>query len=94
MAIKKVKSFSDWLNFGFTLPKNDSFAKWNKEAKELRKSRIAQICDICDISSTTVINIEKGTFGMKDEYLEAIVSIAEQPLVFCFGKDYLLVDLE
>jgi len=91
--IKKVLSFSDWLNFGFTLPKNDSFAKWNKEGKELRKSRIAQICDICDISSTTVINIEKGTF-YKDIYAEAIVSLAEMPLVFKHKENYFLVDLD
>jgi hypothetical protein len=96
MAIKKVLSFSDWLDSGYNEPKGDNFKDWNRTAKAMRAERIAMVADICDVSTTTVLNLELGNYGLKDYYLEAIVSLAGQPLVFMDkkNKDFLLVTLE
>lgn len=95
MAIKKVLSFGQWLDEGYESPKVD-FKDWNRTAKAMRAERIAMVADICDISTTTVLNLECGNYGIKDYYLEAIVSLAGQPLVFMDkkNKDFLLVTLE
>lgn len=93
MAIKKVLSFSEWLDSGYNEPKGD-FKEWNRKAKALRAERIAMVADICDVSLTTVVNIEKGNYGLKDYYLEAIVSLAGHPLVFNDKKEFILVTLE
>lgn len=88
--VHKVMSFEQWLEEAYNEPKGDSFKEWARNAKKIKAERIAKISDICDISSTTVLNIAKGDFT-KEIYMEAIVAIANQPLVFNHKKEFFLV---
>jgi hypothetical protein len=88
--INKVMSFDQWLEQGYNEPKGDSFKEWARNAKRIKAERVSKISDICDISSTTVLNIAKGDFT-KEIYMEAIVAIANQPLVFNHKKEFFLV---
>jgi len=91
MAVKKILTLDQWLDEGYENPKETDFKTWNKKAKELKQERIEMICQCLDIVPMTIYNISKGDFKPKEHYWQAIVDIAEQPILFNHKKEYFIV---